>query len=568
MRWLSVLQRFWPLSLLLIFTFLFSAADAQAQQSAKASVATGFELNPTGPSIGQNCLLCHAEIVRNYSKTSMANASGIAIQALIPGEFTHTTSGVRYRIYGESGKAWLDFDRDTSEPVHGKRQLSYFIGSGQRGRTYLFSEDGFVFESPVNWYAQSKAWDMTPAYKSATHLPLNLPAAVSCFHCHTSGFHPPAPGTENKYPEPLFSQRGIACERCHGNADAHANGSGSVLNPSKLPPARRDAICMQCHLEGSAAIEQPGKHIYDFKPGEDLTEFVRYLVLSTEKQANPRAVSQFEALAESMCKRKSGDALHCTTCHDPHSSPAPAERLNFYRAKCLQCHGERFAVKHNPKNPDCVSCHMPRISSSDVAHTQATDHRILRQPATATPPVAPESATSKPKLETFPPQAGPATDRDLALGWLALAESGRTFAEVEGENVLPVAAKEFPDDAAVLSAYAYRELIHKRTQHATELYEAALTIDPLNIDAAVNLGVIEAQSGSATRALGLWRDAFQRAPWRSSIGINLARLSCNLGDREEAEQSLRRVLQFNPDFPEARQFLQGLQSQTVACGIR
>jgi hypothetical protein len=526
------------------------------------------EPNPAASSPGQECLPCHAEVVRNYSKTSMAKASGSAIEALIPGEFSHATSGVRYRIYQENGKAWLDFDRDSSDPVHGKRELSYFIGSGQRGRTYLFSEDGYVFESPVNWYAQSKTWDMTPAYKSARHIPLNLPAAVSCFHCHTSGFHPPAPGAENKYPEPLFSQHGIACERCHGNSAAHAKGAGPVLNPSKLPSARRDAICMQCHLEGSAAIEQPDKHIYDFKPGEDLTEFVHYLVLSTEKQANPRAVSQFEALAESMCKRKSGDALHCTTCHDPHRSPSAAERVGFYRAKCLQCHGERFAAKHNPKNPHCVSCHMPRISSSDVAHTQATDHRILRQPADATPPVTSENAASRPKLEMFPPQAGPPTNRDLALGWLALAESGRNFAEVEEENVLPIAAKEFPRDAPVLSAYAYRELIHKRTQHARELYEAALRIDPLNLDAAVNLGVIEAQSGSAERALTLWSDTFQRAPWRSSIGMNLARLSCNLGNREEAERSLRRVLQFNPDFPETRQFLHGLESKTVICGSR
>jgi predicted CXXCH cytochrome family protein len=497
----------------------------------------------------------------------MANASGSAIQALIPGEFIHAPSAVRYRVYEENSKAWLSFDRDTSDSIRGKRELLYFIGSGQRGRTYLFSDDGYVFESPVNWYAQSHAWDMTPAYKSATHIPLNLPAAVSCFHCHTSGFHPPASGTENKYPEPLPFQHGISCERCHGNSQAHAKGAGPILNPSKLPAERRDAVCMQCHLEGSAAIEQPGKRIYDFKPGDDLSGYVHYLVLSTERQANPRAVSQFEALADSMCKRKSGDALHCTTCHDPHRSPAPAERVNFYQAKCLQCHGKPFAQKHNLKNPDCVSCHMPRISSSDVAHTQATDHRIRRRPSSALAAVEQEAA-AKPKLESFPPQIGSPTSRDLALGWLALAESGRQFAEAEEESVLPIAAKEYSKDPAVLSAYAYRELIHKRTQHAKELYESALQLDPLNLDAAVNLGVIEAQSGSVERALTLWRDTFQRAPWRSSIGMNLARLACNLGNGEETTQSLRRVLQFNPDSPEARQFLQGLENRTIACGAR
>jgi tetratricopeptide (TPR) repeat protein len=221
---------------------------------------------------------------------------------------------------------------------------------------------------------------------------------------------------------------------------------GEILNPAKLTPARRDAICMQCHLEGSVAIEQPGKHIYDFKPGDDLSDDIHYLVLSTERQANPRAVSQFEALAQSMCQQKSGDAFHCTTCHDPHRSPAPAERVNYYRA--------------------------------------------------------------------------------------------------------------------------YRELVHKRTQHARELYEAALQIDPLNIDAAVNLGVIEAQSGSITRALALWKEAFQSEPWRSSIGMNLAQVNCNLGLGEAAMASLRRVLQFNPDFTEASQFLRELESQTTPCTSR
>jgi len=497
----------------------------------------------------------------------MAGASGAALQALIPGDFTHSASLVHYRIYQDNGKVWLSFDREAGESLEGKRELLYFVGSGQRGRTYLFSEDGYTFEAPVNWYAQNKLWDMTPAYGSAKRMPLNLPASVSCLDCHTSGFHPPAPGTENKYPAPLFSQQGISCERCHGPSEAHTTSKGNILNPAKLAPAQRDAICMQCHLEGSVAIEQPGKHIYDFKPGEDLSAYVHYLVLSTERQANPRAVSQFEALAQSVCELKSGDALHCTTCHDPHRSPESSEREDYYRAKCLACHGERFGKKHNSKHPDCTSCHMPKLVSSDVAHTQATDHRILKQPSLNISP-APFTVVPKPRLERFPLRAGPPTDRDLVLGWLALAEAGKDFATAEEEKLLPQAAKEYPLDATILSAYAYRELLHKRTQHAKELYDAALRVEPLNIDAAVNLGVLEAQSGSIERALALWKGAFQRAPWRSSIGMNIAELSCNLGNAEEAKLALRRVLQFNPDFPEATLFLHQLENQATPCALR
>jgi predicted CXXCH cytochrome family protein len=519
------------------------------------------------PFAEKSCAPCHADIVRNYAETTMAKASGTAMQALIPGEFTHSASGVHYHIYEENSKAWLSFERNAGESLEGKRELLYFIGSGQRGRTYLFSEDGYAFESPVNWYAQSKSWDMTPAYRSASRMPLNLPAAMSCLHCHTSGFHAPASGTDNKYPAPLFTQPGISCERCHGDSTAHTVGAKNILNPDSLPPAQRDAICMQCHLEGNTAIEQPGKHLYDFKPGDNLSDFVHYLVLSTDRQANPRAVSQFEALAQSACKRKTGDAMHCTTCHDPHRTPSAAERVNYYRTKCITCHGEKFAQKHNPKNPDCTACHMPRLSSSDVAHTQATDHRILRRPdADPAPGTASTAAIApQPQLERFPAPAGPPTNRDLVLGWLALAQAGRTFANVQEENLLPQTAKEYPHDSAILSAYAYRELVHKNTQHAKQLYESALQADPLNIDAAVNLGVLEAQSGSSTRALTLWRDAFERAPWRSSIGINLARLTCNLGSGDEAKLSLKRVLQFNPDSPDARQLLHALETQPSPC---
>jgi tetratricopeptide (TPR) repeat protein len=210
---------------------------------------------------------------------------------------------------------------------------------------------------------------------------------------------------------------------------------------------------------------------------------------------------------------------------------------------------------------------MPRLRSSDVAHTQATDHRILRHPDTDEPlPLAsPPAILPKPQLVRFPAEAGAPTDRDLVLGWLTLAQAGKSFANAQEESLLPQAFKEYPQDSAILSAYAYRELVHKHTQHAKELYESALKIDPLDIDASVNLGVIEAQAGAPERALALWRDAFVRAPWRSSIGMNLCRLTCGLGNSEEAKQALKRVLEFNPDLPEARQLLRGLESQSAPC---
>jgi hypothetical protein len=99
------------------------------------------------------CAPCHASIYESYKRTPMAHASGPATEGLAPATFSHIKSGVHYRIYTEGGSAWLSFDRPGDPAIEGKRELLYFIGSGRRGRTYLFSVDGFLFESPVNWYA-------------------------------------------------------------------------------------------------------------------------------------------------------------------------------------------------------------------------------------------------------------------------------------------------------------------------------------------------------------------------------------------------------------------------------
>ena len=75
--------------------------------------------------------------------------------------------------------------------MRGKRELLYYVGSGRRGLSYLFAQNGFLFESPVNWYGNAQRWDMAPAYQNAREIPLNLPAVTSCLRCHVSGMRAP-----------------------------------------------------------------------------------------------------------------------------------------------------------------------------------------------------------------------------------------------------------------------------------------------------------------------------------------------------------------------------------------
>ena len=513
------------------------------------------------------CAKCHASIYESYARTAMANASGPASENLIVGELRHQPSGVNYRIYSEDGKVWLAFERPGDPSVSGKRQLLYYIGQGRRGRTYLFSVDGFVFESPVNWYTDRHMWDMAPAYGGTREMPLNLPALVSCLECHLSGIQPPIDGTENRYNIPLFAYSGVTCERCHGPGAAHVNGGGAIVNSAKLLAERRDAVCMQCHLEGNAAIERAGKHLYEYRPGDNLSDYVRYYILTDSKGEGLRATSQFEALSQSVCQKKSGDAMSCTSCHDPHVQVKTEERASFYRAKCLACHGKPFGARHHADRLDCTSCHMPASLSTDVAHTEVTDHRILRRPA-STPML--ENAFAQPatpKLVPFPHSHESDSDlRDDALAWESVAESGLKSAEAEAERLLRLALLK-SSDPALLSAMGYIEQKHGDTDRARELYQKALAIDPNLIDAATNLGVLEAKSGHMREAVTLWQGSFQRAPGRSSIGMNLARSFCGSGQFDEARTYTLRVLQFNPDLGAAKKLLNGLNADPPKCGL-
>jgi predicted CXXCH cytochrome family protein len=538
------------------------ALHALGSQSSAANKSNSSAANWEGYVGMEACSGCHATIFAAYAKTAMAQASGPAMQHLVVGEFDHAPSGVHYRVYAEKGQAWLSFERRSEPAMRGTRQLLYFIGSGARGRTYLFSVDGFVFESPINWYSQKDVWDMAPAYQSARQIPLNLPAVPSCLSCHTSNMQAPLAGTENRYAVPLFAHDGITCERCHGPGKAHVNKTGPIVNPAKLSASRGDAICMQCHLEASVAIERPGRHLYDFAPGEDLAEYVRYFVYTGDTGEGRHVFSQFEALAQSVCKRKSGDAMSCTSCHDPHSSPSPAERVSFYRSKCLACHGDAFGAKHHAENPNCVQCHMPRVGTAEISHTQATDHRILRTPAAAPQDTA---AFAAPRMMRFPPEEGKGDARDLALAWMSQVEAGGQAAGSNVEQLLQEALRGNPDDPALLAGAGYFAQRSRKIHDAREDYERALKLDPTNNDAATNLGVIEAQEGQLDHAIALWRPAFDRAPARSAIGMNLVRAYCAEGQAEEARTYASRVLQFNPDLAEAIRLMGYLNADPPRC---
>jgi predicted CXXCH cytochrome family protein len=498
----------------------------------------------------QACRRCHQAIDDSYSRTAMARTGGAASIGL-EGTFQHASSGVSYRVWRDGQQPRLTYERADLTALQGTQALKYYLGSNTRGRTFLFEIDGFLYQSPVNYYAGKKAWEMSPGFAQAREMPLR-PVDATCLFCHASRVQPARPGTVHGFDNPAFLQDGVGCERCHGPGSEHvkANGQVAMVNPARLTGEPRDSICMQCHLEGEARIARAGRSQEDYRPGDRLSDFITIFVREDDARQRRAAVSHVESLAISQCKIKSGDALSCLTCHDPHVQPSATQRAAAYRAKCVGCHAP-MAENHHRSEPDCTTCHMPRMESADISHTVVTDHRIVRQRSVETP--RPSTVGRLIPFGALP--SGPSGPRELGLAYGEVALRGEAFAAAEAARLLEEARRENPADADVLTRLGYLYQARGDLVRAEQAYAEALKVDPRRAVVAGNVGVFAARRGLLTRALALWRPAFETHPHLSEIGLNISRGLCAEGDAAGATAVLRRVLRHNPDLGMARQAL-------------
>jgi hypothetical protein len=442
----------------------------------------------------QACRPCHTAIADAYARTPMARSSG-HVDSIADASFT--ASGHKFRISGNR----LSFDGGASS-------IDYYVGSNSAGRSYLRASEGYLFELPVTWYAEKRAWDASPGYENDQEIRLNRPVETSCLLCHASQVRPVL-GTQNRYGDPPFLEGGVSCERCHGAGTDHVRNplKAHMVNPVQLPAERRDSICSQCHLSGEARIGAPGRRFVDFRAGDRLADFATYLVWKDGRR-DLKVTSHVEKLAASACKAASGDALWCGACHGVHAN------ADHTQAACLSCH----TTAHRQQER-CASCHMPKVKAVDAGHGVLTDHSIPRVARAPEPPV-------KTELNAF---LGTRDDRALGLAWAELGESrAREFLMRAKPADWPVRLR-----LAVLEPDAER---------AAALYESVLRDNPSETAALVNLGSLRARTGRMEDAGRLWERAIAANPGIEEAVLNLSRIR----PVAEARAMVRRYLELNP----------------------
>lgn len=523
------------------------------------------------------CIGCHREIAERYWRTTMARGSGRVGDELQVGGFTHAASGVEYKVFRRDGATWMSFHRpagagaETGAPgyvLDGERQLEYFVGSGQKGRTYLYEQGGQWYELPINWYARGPRWDMAPAFDAVTRMPRPLPTDAGCLHCHATAVAQPEPTAGNRFAGAPFGQGGVGCSACHGDGAAHVASAGKValVNPGALPVAQRDSACLNCHLEGDVVVYRSGKTLAAFRAGDDVSDYAVYFVRARAAGGGGRAASQWEALLGSACKRAVGDRMTCTTCHDPHgdAEPGPA-RVAEFRAKCLSCHtGPTMATAHHPEQPDCASCHMPSRGTTDISHEQTVDHNIEARPA-AQARVARVSAGEQ--MVGVPVGGRIGGDRELGLAYAQIAERGDRAA---GEKALPLLraaeAQESGEDAVLHVNLGYLLQRTGQAEAARAEYIAALRANPYEAEALGNLGVLDATSSRLVEAVRLLDRLVVADPGQTAAGLNLAFIECSVGQVEQARALIGRLLEWAPDAETVRVFARTGEMGGARCG--
>jgi len=461
------------------------------------------------------CESCHSKVVKSYAQTGMGRSLRTP-RSEPDGLYRHDRSKSEFLI--RSSRSGL-YQRMTHAGENSDYRIDYVIGSGDHASCYLARVGDHLFESPICFY-KDRGYDMAPGFEDNPAPGYSRPITFECVLCH-SGKPLPIANSLNRYESPEMAEEAISCDRCHGDPSAHLRRPvpGSIVNPAKLAPARRDSVCEQCHLAGVVRVLNPGKSFADFRPGQLLEDvFTTYVAASDAL----KVVGHSEQLERSQCARESKGRMWCGACHDPHVQPADAAA--YFRARCLACHRSAFSAGHPSRASDCLPCHMPKREAEDGGHTAFTDHSIARRPQNREGP-----RTADPLAPWREPAPGYAS-RNLAL---ALADIA----------MLRSAQKRFPEDPAVLTALGTALRARNEPVAAARLFETVIKLRPADPIAEENAGMAWMDAGEKETAARHLERALELDPLLLPDIESLLAIYREVGDVAKENELMNRVRQ-------------------------
>ncbi|MFO0909990.1 MAG: tetratricopeptide repeat protein [Isosphaeraceae bacterium] len=444
---------------------------------------------------------------------------------------------------------------------------------------FLWSTRGVCSSRPWPWYSHESRWDLAPGYR-VDNPQFDRPIKPDCLFCHANQFEP-VKGAENRYVAPTFRGHAIGCERCHGPGQLHASHPEeagaedlAIVNPAKLEPALRGDVCRQCHLLGSIRFARGGRDLLEYRPGLPLRRFLAVFLKTAGDAGNGefRAVGHFEQMEASRCATASRGVLGCTSCHDPHRVPRPAERVAYYRNRCMACHADRGCSvplserTAQGRGDDCVACHMPRSNVTNIPHTAATNHAIPRRSDTSGITPQHPDPRAEPLIDVFAHEMSPDeradAQRDMGValstaGWF-VRSSARSEATQLGQRAIPLlepAVMRDPGDVPAREALGVARALSGQFDAALKAFEEVTQRVPGQESSLRSQALLLTDLNRPAEAARVWRQAIALDPWRSDYHAGLALTAYRSSDWASAVNACRSGLKRNPARTELRSLL-------------
>lgn len=542
---------------------------------------------PQGYVGSQACGRCHAAILETYTGHSMYRSAGSTpgnddVEDFIQGTEFKSDDGRIYRVINEDDGIYhheIMVDNDGEVIYDESAKISYFIGSGTRGKSYAIDRGGILLQSPISWYTTDKKWDLSPGY-GHHHQRFGRRIQDQCIICHAGRPNVDA-GREHYFPEPVLFEAAIGCERCHGPGERHiafhegraandepkvATADDPIVNPARLEPDRREAVCNQCHLIGKMRFARYGRTFDDFRPGDRLDDVWATMVSGTgvREDRKTKSVSHVQQMVSSVCFAKSDGRMGCTSCHDPHAPHPAGGTAAYFRQRCLQCHADQDCAAPAaqqaaaPASNSCIFCHMPRLSAHDVAHASQTDHRILRladddesldAPEPETLVLFDEQHTSMPSWEVERAKALAKSVKLQEIGFVS------TAAAEELHQILQALNEIAPDDFDVLHAMAGIAQMRLDYAAARKAWERALELRPSSEMVLDALASVCRQLGDYHAGIDYSNRLIEINPWRSRDFMRRATMLAEFGRWQEASADGEMAVKLDPSDKQPRRWL-------------
>lgn len=416
-----------------------------------AARAVPARVTETGHATSNACRSCHpsqhASWRSTFHRTMTQTAGPRSIAAPFERVELRSRQGLT-RIEPRDGTLWVENPRFRGPVV-------MTTGSHHLQVYWVKREDGAFVQVPWVWFLTEKRW--IPVTASFLQPPSERMGDITewnsnCVACHSVGGEPRIDAAGQRASTRAV-ELGIACEACHGPAEAHVEANRNplrrlrlrgeadptVVNPRRLSSRASSEICGQCH---SVWVERDFQEYLatgkPYRAGESLDQAIHVVRYDTSpreewhrKWAGPDPESryaqyfwrdgtvrvtgrEYNGLLESPCFTRG--EMSCLTCHSMHDSEPndqlkPAALDKSGDESCLGCHGAlRSKIEEHTRHPagsagsSCYNCHMPHTTWG--LFTAIRSHRI-------------DSPSAAVSVRTGRPNACNQCHVDRTLAWTA-----------------------------------------------------------------------------------------------------------------------------------------------------